>query len=98
MPSINFWILLGFFGQFLFFLRFITQWIYSERKGESVIPIYFWYFSIAGAIIIFIYAYHINDPVFMAGQGFALVIYIRNLILIKKKTSRGVARKMEDRA
>lgn len=83
--NLNFWLILGFFGQFLFFMRFITQWIYSEKKGESIIPIYFWYFSIAGAIVIFIYALHIKDPVFTLGQGLALIIYIRNLMIINKK-------------
>ena len=82
--DLNFWLILGFFGQFLFFMRFVIQWIYSEKKGESVIPIYFWYFSIAGAIIILIYAIHIKDTVFTAGQGFALLIYVRNLTLIRK--------------
>jgi len=81
----NFWLILGFFGQFLFFLRFVIQWICSEKKGESIIPIYFWYFSIAGAIVILIYALHIKDPVFILGQGFALLIYIRNISLRKKQ-------------
>ena len=82
--NLNFWPILGFFGQFLFFMRFVIQWIHSEKKGESIIPIQFWYFSIAGAIIIFIYAIHIRDIVFMSGQALALMIYARNLVLIKK--------------
>lgn len=86
--NFNFWLILGFFGQFLFLLRFVIQWIYSEKRGESVIPIYFWYFSIGGAIIVFIYALHIKDPVFTVGMGLALFIYIRNLILIKKKKNK----------
>ena len=83
--DINFWVIFGLFGQFVFFMRFIIQWIASERKGESIIPVAFWYFSIVGAIIILIYAIHIKDPVFILGQGFAFIIYIRNLILIKRK-------------
>jgi len=83
--DLNFWLIFGFFGQFLFLMRFVIQWIHSEKKGESVIPIYFWYFSIIGAIIILIYAIHIKDIVFMSGQGFALLIYVRNLVLINKK-------------
>lgn len=85
----NYWLLIGFFGQFMFFMRFIIQWIYSERAGRSVIPIYFWYFSIAGAIIILTYAIHIKDPVFTLGQGLALIIYFRNLALIKKEARKG---------
>lgn len=83
--DINFWVILGFFGQFLFFMRFFVQWVASERRGESFFPVAFWYFSIGGGIIILIYAVHIKDPVFIAGQGAALLIYIRNLILIRRK-------------
>jgi len=83
--DINFWLIFGFFGQFLFFMRFFIQWIASERRGESFFPVAFWYFSIGGGIIVLIYAAHIKDPVFIAGQGLALLIYIRNLILIWKK-------------
>lgn len=86
----NFWTIIGFIGQALFFGRFISQWIYSERQKKSVIPIHFWYFSIAGGVIILIYSIHIRDPVFILGQGLALFIYIRNLFLIKKeKTGAG---------
>ena len=84
--NINFWLIFGFFGQFLFFLRFVVQWIASEKKGESVVPIHFWYFSIAGAVVILIYAIQIKDPVFVTGQGLALIIYVRNLMLIRKKS------------
>ena len=83
--EIDFWILLGLFGQFLFFLRFVTQWIVSEREGKSIIPVYFWYLSIAGAIIILVYAIYRSDPVFILGQGFALLIYMRNLVLVHKR-------------
>ena len=82
--NLNFWLIFGFFGQFLFFMRFVIQWIHSERKGESTVPIHFWYFSIAGAIVILIYAIQIKDIVFMTGQGLALLIYFRNLVLIKR--------------
>jgi len=82
---INFWLIFGLFGQFVFFMRFVVQWIASERRGESIIPIYFWYFSIGGAVLTFIYALHINDIAFSLGQGMALIIYGRNLILIRRK-------------
>ncbi|MEK7137948.1 MAG: lipid-A-disaccharide synthase N-terminal domain-containing protein [Patescibacteria group bacterium] len=83
---LNFWTLFGFFGQVLFFLRFLAQWIHSERVGRSEIPVYFWYFSIAGGIIILIYSFHIKDLVFIIGQSLALVIYVRNVVLIKKES------------
>src|SRR3989344_255034 len=85
--SIYGWVLLGFFGQSMFFMRFVIQWIASERKKESIFPVAFWYFSIAGGAIVFIYALHIRDLVFIAGQGLALAIYIRNLFLIWKKNA-----------
>lgn len=80
-----FWIILGFLGQFLFFMRFFVQWIVSEKKGESTIPIAFWYFSLLGGGILFVYAIWRKDPVFIVGQGGGLIIYIRNLMLIYKK-------------
>lgn len=84
--DIDYWVLVGLFGQFVFFLRFVVQWIVSEKKGESVIPIAFWYLGIAGTIIVLIYAIHIQDPVFIIGYFLAFFIYIRNIMLIKKKT------------
>jgi len=75
----------GFLGQAMFFMRFFIQWIASERKGESYIPIYFWYFSLSGGLILFIYASIRRDPVFMVGQATGLFIYIRNLMLIHRK-------------
>ncbi len=76
------WILIGFAGQGLFFMRFIVQWIATEKARQSVVPVTFWYFSIGGALILFAYALYRQDPVFYVGQGLALVIYIRNLHFI----------------
>ncbi len=81
----NLWIGLGLFAQFLFFLRFFMQWIASEKKRESTIPISFWYFSIAGSILLLIYSIYRKDVVFILGQSMGSLIYIRNLILIHKK-------------
>ncbi len=81
----NLWIGLGLFAQFLFFLRFFVQWVASEKKGESTIPISFWYFSIAGSVLLLIYALYRKDVVFILGQSMGSLIYIRNLILIHKK-------------
>lgn len=79
----DFWLFFGFFAQFLFFLRFFIQWLHSERLKKSVIPIHFWYLSIAGGIAILIYSLHIGDIVFISGAFLALFIYIRNLWLIR---------------
>lgn len=79
---------IGFLGQIVFTSRFFLQWLMSEFKGESIMPIYFWYLSIAGSIILFIYAYLQKDPVIMVGQGSGIVIYLRNLMLINKKSKK----------
>ena len=82
---VNGWVLFGFLGQAIFAARFIIQWIVSEKKKESFVPLSFWYFSIAGGVILLIYAIKKNDPVFMLGQASGLVVYVRNLMLIMKK-------------
>ena len=76
---------IGFVGQGLFASRFIFQWIYSEKKGESSIPIIFWYLSIFGGFGLLIYAIFRKDPVIIMGQCFGILIYARNLILIYRK-------------
>jgi lipid-A-disaccharide synthase-like uncharacterized protein len=77
------WLLVGFGGQALFMGRFVIQWFVSERQGRSVIPISFWYFSILGALVLLVYALHRRDPVFVAGQLLGVLIYLRNLHLIR---------------
>lgn len=85
------WITIGLTAQVLFFLRFLIQWIVSERKKESVIPIQFWYLSIAGSLMLLMYSIWRKDPVFIVGQCMGSIIYVRNLLLIYKKQSiRGV--------
>ena len=79
------WVIIGFIGQAFFGARFIIQWIVSEKRGESTIPLAFWYCSIGGSIILLTYAIHREDPVFIVGQSLGSIIYIRNLILIDKK-------------
>lgn len=81
----TYWLVVGFIGQALFGMRFIIQWIISEKHGESIIPLPFWYFSIGGSIILLSYAIHKQDPVFILGQSLGSIIYIRNLILISRK-------------
>ena len=77
------WIVIGFLGQALFSARFFVQWLASERVKRSVIPTAFWYFSLAGGVTLLAYAIHREDPVFIAGQGLGLVVYLRNLYLIR---------------
>ena len=81
----NSWIILGLFAQFLFFMRFLVQWIVSEKKKQSTIPVSFWYFSIAGSVLLLIYSIYRKDIVFILGQSVGSFIYMRNLILIYRK-------------
>ena len=80
-------LIIGFLGQGLFASRFIIQWLYSEKKGESYIPVAFWYLSILGGMGLLTYAIFRKDPVIITGQIFGIFIYLRNLILIYKKRS-----------
>jgi lipid-A-disaccharide synthase-like uncharacterized protein len=77
------WLVVGFGGQALFMGRFVVQWLASERLRRSVIPVSFWYLSILGALVLLVYAAHRRDPVFVAGQGLGVAIYLRNLHLIR---------------
>jgi lipid-A-disaccharide synthase-like uncharacterized protein len=81
----NVWTCIGFLAQGLFFGRFFIQWIVSERRGESTVPVAFWIFSVLGGTLLLIYAIHRKDPVFIFGQAGGLGIYLRNLMLIYKK-------------
>lgn len=76
------WVMVGMVGQLSFSMRFIIQWISSERARKSVMPVAFWYFSLGGGIILLAYAIYRRDPVFILGQATGLFIYGRNLWLI----------------
>ena len=85
MFDIDMWLIIGFAGQAMFSMRFIVQWIMSEREKRSMIPLAFWYFSLAGGASLLIYAIHRRDPVFILGQASGLFIYLRNLYLIYRE-------------
>ena len=76
---------LGFAAQGLFSARFLVQWIASERAGRSVVPLAFWWFSIAGGFLLFLYSLSRKDPVFIAGQGLGLFIYLRNIVFVLRE-------------
>ncbi|MEP3275382.1 MAG: lipid-A-disaccharide synthase N-terminal domain-containing protein [Stappiaceae bacterium] len=82
------WIVLGFVAQAMFMMRFVVQWIASERVGKSIVPIAFWFFSLGGGTLLLIYSIYKQDPVFIAGQSLGLIIYFRNLWLIFKEKRR----------
>ena len=87
-PADAIWITVGLLGQLMFTGRFIVQWIASEKAGRSVVPVAFWYFSILGGLIVLAYGIHKLDPVIIVGQLPGVVIYSRNLWLIKKHADR----------
>jgi lipid-A-disaccharide synthase-like uncharacterized protein len=90
LKTIDFWIVFGMIGQVCFTMRFVVQWIASEKRKESVIPISFWAYSLMGSAILLTYAIYRKDPVFIIGQAFGFTVYIRNLqFIFKKKVSAG---------
>jgi lipid-A-disaccharide synthase-like uncharacterized protein len=91
LVKLNWVVLLGYLGQALFTMRFVVQWIASERAGRSVIPMAFWFFSIGGGLLLLGYAVYIRDPVFIVGQAFGVFVYMRNLYFIRRDKSGAAA-------
>ena len=93
IARLDWWVFLGFVAQAMFTMRFLVQWIASERAGHSVIPLGFWIFSIAGGLLLLVYALYRKDPVFIAGQAFGVFVYLRNLyfVLHERKTTASAA-------
>lgn len=89
------WLAVGLAGQGVFSLRFLVQWIQSEKRRRSVIPVGFWYLSLAGGLTLLSYAIHQKDPVFIMGQAAGVFIYTRNLQLIGRERRRSVAEPAE---
>jgi len=82
LKSFDSWVIIGFIGQFMFTMRFVMQWLASEKAQKSVVPVSFWFFSVMGGLIVLAYAIHKADPVFIVGQGTGLLIYFRNIYFI----------------
>ena len=80
------WLGIGFLGQGIFFMRWVIQWLASERSAESRIPVAFWYLSLIGGLITLAYAIYRKDPVFIAGQSIGAFVYLRNLMLLSRST------------
>ena len=89
MDASDIWLAIGFLGQSLFSARFIVQWLVSEKRRTSVTPVAFWYFSLAGGVILLAYAIHRHDKVFMVGQASGLLVYIRNLMMLARPRGEG---------
>lgn len=79
------WVSFGTLGQLIFFSRWVIQWLSSEKNKTSIIPITFWWCSLAGGIITLIYAHHIGSFPFMLAQAIGIIVYSRNLFLIYKR-------------
>jgi len=89
VTRLDWWVVLGLIAQALFTMRFLVQWIASERAGHSVIPTAFWFLSIGGGLLLLVYALYRKDAVFIAGQAFGVFVYLRNLyfVLRERKTA-----------
>ena len=85
------WLVIGLIGNTLFFSRFMVQWIAAERAGRSYIPNSFWWLSIAGSIVLLLYAIHRRDPVFTLAYLPNCIVYVRNLMLIRKRERENAA-------
>src|SRR4051812_3631758 len=84
MTGATYWLIIGFVGQGIFTARFLVQWIASEKKRDSVVPIAFWWLSLLGGFNLLAYAIYRQDPVIIVGQSMGMVVYVRNLMLIMK--------------
>ena len=87
--KLDWWAWVGIVAQALFTMRFIVQWLASEKAGRSVIPMAFWIYSITGGTLLFVYALYRRDPVFILGQGMGLGIYVRNIALVLREKRGG---------
>lgn len=90
------WLTIGLVGQSLFMMRFIVQWIHSERHQKSIIPVSFWYFSLSGGVIVLLYGIHRVDPVIILGQLPGTFVYARNLMLIRREHRDALAELTDD--
>lgn len=87
MSAEGLWVAVGFIGQAFFSARFLVQWLASEKARRSIVPTAFWFFSLGGGATLLAYALYRQDPVFIAGQSVGLLIYARNLMLIRRQTA-----------
>lgn len=92
MASPPFWLAIGFLGQATFTARFLVQWIASEKRRDSVVPVAFWWLSLAGGLALLSYAISRRDPVIIVGQAMGLFVYVRNLMLVGKAARREARR------
>ena len=95
VAKFDFWLAFGLIAQLFFTARFLVQWIASERAGNSVVPIAFWFCSMGGGLMTLVYGIVKREPIIIVGQLLANIIYVRNVMLIRK--NRGSGSKTLDR-
>jgi lipid-A-disaccharide synthase-like uncharacterized protein len=88
--GMSLWVKIGFLGQAAFTARFLVQWVASEKKRDSVVPVAFWWLSIVGGVVLLSYAIHRRDPVIIVGQAMGLLVYARNLMLVERARRRAL--------
>jgi lipid-A-disaccharide synthase-like uncharacterized protein len=89
VAKFDFWLAFGLVAQLFFTARFLVQWISSERAGQSVVPMAFWFFSMGGGLMTLVYGVVKREPIIILGQAMATVIYVRNIMLIMKNHAKG---------
>jgi lipid-A-disaccharide synthase-like uncharacterized protein len=89
VAKFDFWLAFGLVAQLSFAARFLVQWIMSERAGKSVVPMAFWFFSVAGGTMTLIYGLVKREPIIIFGQLLSNIIYVRNIMLIWKNHAKG---------
>jgi lipid-A-disaccharide synthase-like uncharacterized protein len=82
VAKFDFWLLFGILAQLTFAARFLVQWIASERAKASVVPLSFWFLSIAGGMMTLVYGLVKREPIIIMGQALSVFIYLRNVMLI----------------
>ncbi len=87
------WMGVGFLGQAIFTARFLVQWAASEKSRDVVVPVAFWWISVAGGLTLLAYTIHKQDPPLILGQMLGLFVYVRNLMLVDKAGRRAAKRR-----
>ncbi|MGL4635440.1 MAG: lipid-A-disaccharide synthase N-terminal domain-containing protein [Beijerinckiaceae bacterium] len=95
VAKLDFWLIFGIVAQLLFTARFVIQWLVSEKLGRSVVPLAFWFLSMGGGLMLLVYGLVRKEPIIILGQGLAVFIYMRNLVLIFRNKGKDSEAKSE---
>lgn len=89
------WMMIGLVGEGVFFLRFVVQWLATERAKKTVVPMSFWYLSLGGTLLVLAYAFYKADPVFILAYGLNIFLYVRNLVIAKRHPEKTILAEKE---